>query len=82
MCLERGLANISISVKKIPMVERRLKIVKPRLPRKVAPSCKINLNKYWTDLEDHYQGKTSSTVLTFKTKNKQETKTIAEYSNS
>lgn len=61
------MADISISSKqrRVPMVDRRQKVVKPRLPRKITSSCIININKFWTELEDFYVGKTSNKVISF-----------------
>ena len=30
------------------------KIIKPRLPRKITSSARINLNMFWNELEDFY----------------------------
>ena len=50
MCLERQL-EIRKTVKSRPR-----KLIKPRLPRKITNTCKINLNKFWDELEDFYLG--------------------------
>merc|ERR1712128_79983 len=53
-----------VTNKRPAAVERRpRKISKPRLPRRITTTCKINLNKFWNELEDFYTGTTSSTIL-------------------
>jgi len=37
--------------------------MKRRLPNRFAISARVNLNKFWTELEEIYQGRTSSTLL-------------------
>ena len=37
--------------------------MKRRLPNRFAISARVNLNKFWMELEEIYQGRTSSTLL-------------------
>ena len=37
--------------------------MKRRLPGRFATNARINLNKFWSELEDIYVGKTSSKLL-------------------
>ena len=73
MCLERSMQDIATTAGKrnssssiAALAERRLsrnKICKPKLGRKISPSCIINLNKFWSELEEVYVFRTSSKVL-------------------
>eukprot|EP00092_Neocalanus_flemingeri_P011900 GFUD01012832.1.p1 GENE.GFUD01012832.1~~GFUD01012832.1.p1 ORF type:complete len:152 (-),score=37.32 GFUD01012832.1:163-618(-) len=63
MCLDRKLEEVT-NKRAAASVERRpRKISKPRLPRRITNTCKINLNKFWNELEDFYSGTTSTSVL-------------------
>ena len=61
MCLERKLEEATN--KSMSVMRRPRKICKPRLPRRITSSCKINLNKFWNELEDFYSGTTSTSIL-------------------
>ena len=37
--------------------------MRPRLPRKITTTCKINLNKFWEELEEVYRDTTTAKVL-------------------
>ena len=74
MCLERSMPDMATTAGKrnnssssiVALAERRLsrnKICKPKLPRKISPSCIINLNKFWSELEEVYVSRTSNKVL-------------------
>ena len=68
MCLQKTLPNISSSQKSISRAQKSIlrverTITRPRLPRSIASSCRINLNKFWGELEDFYINKTSSKVI-------------------
>ena len=68
MCLERRIAEITITNKRnasLSLDRGQRTIFKPRLPRKITSSCKINLNKFWGDLEQFYVKRTSSQVISF-----------------
>ena len=63
MCLDRKLEEVT-NKRAAASVERRpRKISKPRLPRRITNTCKINLNKFWNELEDFYSGTTSTGIL-------------------
>ena len=64
MCLQKGLPDINMSQKRNNAIRIQRTISKPKLPRKIASSCRINLNKFWGELEDFYIHKTSSKVIT------------------
>merc|ERR1711994_142881 len=38
-----------------PLTRSYRRLMKPRLPRKVTSSARINLNKFWNELEEFYQ---------------------------
>jgi len=38
-------------------------VMKPRLPRQVTPSAKVNLNKYWDQLESFYLRKRTTALM-------------------
>ena len=61
MCHERKLmANVSAA--RFPF--RRVALTRPRLPRHIAPAgARINLNRFWKDLEEFYVTRTSSSLL-------------------
>ena len=63
MCLDRKLEEVSNKRQIAAGVRRPRKICKPRLPRQITNTCKINLNKFWSELEDLYSGTTSTTVI-------------------
>ena len=65
MCLQKGLPDINMSQKRnnANIIRIQRTISKPKLPRKIASSCRINLNKFWGELEDFYINKTSSNVI-------------------
>ena len=63
MCLQKGLPDINMSQKRNNVIRIQRTISKPKLPRKIASSCRINLNKFWGELEDFYINKTSSNVI-------------------
>lgn len=64
MCLQKDLPDINMSQKRNNAIRIQRTISKPKLPRKIASSCRINLNKFWGELEDFYIHKTSSKVIT------------------
>ena len=64
MCLQKGLPDINVSqTRRNNVIRVQRTILKPKLPRKIASSCCINLNKFWGELEDFYINKTSSKVI-------------------
>ena len=42
---------------------------RPRLPGRFAASARLNLNRLWSELEEMYVGRTSSSVLVLTTTN-------------
>ena len=68
MCLQKTLPDISSSQKSISRAQKNIlrverTITRPRLPRSIASSCRINLNKFWGELEELYINTTSSMVI-------------------
>merc|ERR1712110_1136663 len=63
MCLQKGLPDINMSKKRNNAIRIQRRISKPKLPRKIASSCRINLNKFWGELEGFYIHKTSSKII-------------------
>ena len=57
MCLERHQELRRTSERK------PRKLLRPRLPRKITATCKINLNKFWEELEEVYSDTTTAKVL-------------------
>merc|ERR1712037_610441 len=57
MCLERH-QELRRTTEKKPR-----KLLRPRLPRKITTTCKINLNKFWEELEEVYRDTTTANVL-------------------
>ena len=57
MCLERHQELRRTSERK------PRKLLRPRLPRKITTTCKINLNKFWEELEEVYRDTTTAKVL-------------------
>merc|ERR1712130_23528 len=57
MCLERH-QELRRTTERKPR-----KLLRPRLPRKITTTCKINLNKFWEELEEVYRDTTTSKVL-------------------
>ena len=57
MCLERH-QELRRTTEKKPR-----KLLRPRLPRKITATCKINLNKFWEELEEVYRDTTTAKVL-------------------
>lgn len=52
MCIERKIDQPLVVEKRAPALLRR--IMKPRLPRRIVSNARVNLNKFWTDLEEVY----------------------------
>jgi len=52
MCINRTIEQVIPVTKKTRPAARQL--MKPRLPRKVTTSARINLNKFWGELEEFY----------------------------
>ncbi len=61
MCHERKPVDCGALVLRFPF--RRGAPVRPRLPRHIAPGARINLNRFWADLEEFYVTRTSSSLL-------------------
>merc|ERR1711971_1352902 len=57
MCLERR-QELRRTTERKPR-----KLLRPRLPRKITATCKINLNKFWEELEEVYRDTTTAKVL-------------------
>merc|ERR1712029_543236 len=57
MCLERH-QELRRTTERKPR-----KLLRPRLPRKITTTCKINLNKFWEELEEVYRDTTTTKVL-------------------
>ena len=57
MCLERH-QELRRTTERKPR-----KLLRPRLPRKITTTCKINLNKFWEELEEVYRDTTTAKVL-------------------
>merc|ERR1712223_2283449 len=57
MCLERH-QELRKTTERKPR-----KLLRPRLPRKITTTCKINLNKFWEELEEVYRDTTTTKVL-------------------
>merc|ERR1712110_508739 len=57
MCLERP-QELRRTTERRPR-----KLLRPRLPRKITATCKINLNKFWEELEEVYRDTTTTKVL-------------------
>ena len=57
MCLERH-QELRRTTERKPR-----KLLRPRLPRKITATCKINLNKFWEELEEVYRDTTTAKVL-------------------
>merc|ERR1711971_175493 len=57
MCLERR-QELRRTTERKPR-----KLLRPRLPRKITTTCKINLNKFWEELEEVYRDTTTAKVL-------------------
>merc|ERR1711963_1103406 len=57
MCLERH-QELRRTTERKPR-----KLLRPRLPRKITTMCKINLNKFWGELEEVYRDTTTTKVL-------------------
>ena len=61
MCQERKYTS-SGSLGRFPF--RRVVLSRPRLPRHIVPAgARININRFWADLEEFYLTRTSSTLL-------------------
>merc|ERR1712010_29655 len=56
MCLERH-QELRRTTEKKPR-----KLLRPRLPRKITATCKINLNKFWEELEEVYRDTSTAKV--------------------
>ena len=50
------------TIKHAYITKKTLKM-KRRLPSRFAISARVNLNKFWTELEEIYLGRTSSSLL-------------------
>jgi hypothetical protein len=61
MCQERKLAHSGAITARFTF--RRSGLLRPRLPRHIAPGARINLNRFWADLEEFYVTRTSSSLL-------------------
>ena len=62
MCHERKVRN-SVCVGRLPF-RRTAVLSPPRLPRHIVPAgARININRFWADLEQFYISRTSSTLL-------------------
>merc|ERR1712083_991918 len=57
MCLERP-QELRRTTERRPR-----KLLRPRLPRKITATCKINLNKFWEELEEVYRDTTTAKLL-------------------
>merc|ERR1712228_993889 len=57
MCLERH-QELRRTTERKPR-----KLLRPRLPRKITTTCKINLNKFWEELEEVYRDTTTAKLL-------------------
>merc|ERR1712209_195602 len=54
MCLERH-QELRRTTERKPR-----KLLRPRLPRKITTTCKINLNKFWEEVEEEQQNNENS----------------------
>merc|ERR1711962_296465 len=54
MCLERH-QELRRTTERKPR-----KLLRPRLPRKITTTCKINLNKFWEELDEEQQNNENS----------------------
>ena len=47
-------ADSKVSTLPEPLTRNYRRIMKPKLPRKITASARINLNRFWNELEEFY----------------------------